>query len=74
MTPNPPAIVHRIRTLLDLQIRTTMSALSAPAGSSMWQDYAKREVEIRELLEQLESGRIEINDRHRAGASNSFSA
>ena len=72
MTPNPPAIVHRIRTLLDLQIRTTMSALSAPAGSPMWQDYEKREVEIRELLEQLESGSSELSGLSQA--SKSFSA
>jgi hypothetical protein len=49
-----PEIVHRIRQLLDLQIRTTMSALHAPYLSALWRDYEAREVEIRTLFDELE--------------------
>lgn len=31
-----------------------MSALAASAGSTLWRDYQQREIEIRELLEELE--------------------
>jgi hypothetical protein len=48
------AIIDRVQKLLDLQIRTTMSALGASSASTMWRDYQQREIEIRELLEKLE--------------------
>jgi hypothetical protein len=48
------AILNRIQKLLDVQIRTTMSALAASSGSLLWRDYQQREIEIRELLEELE--------------------
>ena len=54
MSPDSPAIVHRIRQLIDLQIRTTMSALHAPSASELWRDYAAREKELRRLFEELE--------------------
>jgi len=48
------AILNRIQELLELQTRTTMSALAASSGSVLWRDYQQREMEIRELLEELE--------------------
>ena len=54
MSSNSLAIVHRIRQLIDLQIRTSMSALHAPSPSTIWRDYAAREVEISELFDRLE--------------------
>jgi hypothetical protein len=54
VNPDSSAILNRIQKLLDTQIRTTMSALAASAGSTLWRDYQQREIEIRELLEELE--------------------
>ncbi len=55
MNPDSPAIVHRIRQLLDLQTQTTISALHAPSASELWRDYAARERELRRLFEELEN-------------------
>ena len=59
MSANPRVIVHRIRELIEMQMRTTTSALQAPLLSSTWRDYAARERKLRELFDKLEDpGRI----------------
>lgn len=54
MNADSGAILNRIQKLLDLQVQTTISALAAASGSLLWRAYQQREIEIRELLEELE--------------------
>ena len=62
MSSNSLAIVHRIRQLIDLKIRTSMSALHAPSPSTIWRDYAAREIEISELFDKLEQTNLDFKN------------
>jgi hypothetical protein len=58
MALRPDQIMHEVQSLLDVQIRMTMSGAINCLTDAQWREYNKREAQIASLLRELDAATL----------------